>query len=575
MQAPFLAERTMDSNFLALAGATAGASLVGVLLGLYVFRRRPAGDGDVALARLEEKEKSLVEQLEKAKSQLDDLLAVKERLAASEEKILGLERENARERELARMLEERLQNEASEERVVRDALQGELAEQSGKLAAAESLESELRAQLKRAGDHISQRDTLVAGLREGMEELRGTVAARESELAVAREREISLNRSVTERDEQLKGLQEQLKTEFENIANKVLSSATGQLTEKSQESLATILEPLRTRITEFQQRVETAHLEDTRQRSILGEQIRLSAQANQSIGQQAENLAKALKGDSQMRGRWGEHKLELILEKSGLVKGRDFVVQGSGLNIRSEEGGSQRPDVIVFLPEDRHLIIDSKVSLVDYLEYEAAETDEARANCFRKLAASVRGHIDDLAGKAYQRADSVNSLEFVLMFVPIDSVFVLVTQNEPSLREYAWQRGIIMVPPSTLFVTMETVASVWRLQRQNENAREIAEKAGQLFDKLAAIVCDLNDVHEKIQAAARAHNEAMRKLATGRGNALSRAQQLKGLGVSSKKELPPVLIDGGRHMATDGEDAVELSELQAAIPRLLENRDPG
>jgi DNA recombination protein RmuC len=365
-------------------------------------------------------------------------------------------------------------------------------------------------------------------------------------------------------------LQDQLKAEFENIANKVLTTATGQLTEKSQESLTAILDPLRTRITEFQLKVEAAHLEDTRQRSVLGEQIRQAAQANQSIGQQAENLTKALKGDSQLRGRWGEHKLELILEKSGLIKGRDFVVQGGGLNIRTEEGASQRPDVIVFLPENRHLVIDSKVSLIDYLEYEAADSDETRGECLRNLVSSVRGHVDGLAGKNYQRAETINSLEFVLMFVPMDSVFVLVTQNDQALREYAWQRGIIIVPPSTLFVTMETVASVWRLQRQSENAREIADKAGQLYDKLAAIVGDLNEVHEKIQAAARAHGEAMKKLAKGRGNALLRAQQLKSLGVSSKKEFPPVFIGTERHAVSDDDDDGELPQVSAITPKLLE-----
>ena len=186
----------------------------------------------------------------------------------------------------------------------------------------------------------------------------------------------------------------------------------------------------------------------------------------------------------------------------------------------------------------------------------------------RNLVSSVRGHVDGLAGKNYQRAETINSLEFVLMFVPMDSVFVLVTQNDQALREYAWQRGIIIVPPSTLFVTMETVASVWRLQRQNENAREIAEKAGQLFDKLAAIVVDLD--HEKIQSAARAHSEAMKKLATGRGNALSKAQQLKSLGVSSKKEFPSVLIGAGKHAVTDGDDDVELPQVSAIAPKLLE-----
>jgi DNA recombination protein RmuC len=575
------------SVFLMLLVTGLCACLLGVALAIYFARRTNspivAGphDNELALARLQEREKFLVEQLDKLKSQMQEyeglsgqqassLVDLKEKLAAADEKLIGLEREIARERELASSLEIRLQNETAEERVVKDVLQGELTELSKKLAAAERSEAELRGQIKRAVDHISERDVLIAELRGGLDDVRSTVATRDSTLAAAGEREASLIRTIAEREEQLKGLQDQLKAEFENIANKVLTTATGQLTEKSQESLTAILDPLRTRITEFQLKVEAAHLEDTRQRSVLGEQIRQAAQANQSIGQQAENLTKALKGDSQLRGRWGEHKLELILEKSGLIKGRDFVVQGGGLNIRTEEGASQRPDVIVFLPENRHLVIDSKVSLIDYLEYEAADSDETRGECLRNLVSSVRGHVDGLAGKNYQRAETINSLEFVLMFVPMDSVFVLVTQNDQALREYAWQRGIIIVPPSTLFVTMETVASVWRLQRQSENAREIADKAGQLYDKLAAIVGDLNEVHEKIQAAARAHGEAMKKLAKGRGNALLRAQQLKSLGVSSKKEFPPVFIGTERHAVSDDDDDGELPQVSAITPKLLE-----
>jgi DNA recombination protein RmuC len=567
---------------------------VGVLCGLLaafavltLLRRKNSAigtgslGGEVAFARLQEREKFLLDQLEKLKAQAGEheassagqvaaLAGAKERLAANEEKIGGLEREILRERELANALQTRLENEGAEERVVKDELQGELAEQSKKLAAAERLEVELRGQIKRAGDHLTERDALIATLRSGLEDLRTAVASRDSDLAAIREREASLTRTIAERDEQLKGLQDQLKIEFENIANKVLSTATGQLSEKSQESLTTILEPLRTRIAEFQQKVEAAHLEDSQQRSVLGEQIRQAAQANQSIGQQAENLTKALKGESQVRGRWGENKLELILEKSGLVRGRDFVVQGGAFNIRNEEGGSQRPDVIVMLPENRHLIIDSKVSLIDYLSYEAAESDEAREECLQNLIASVRGHIDDLGSKNYQHAEALNAHEFVLMFVPIESVFSLVTNSDRTLREYAWKRGITLVSESALFVTMETIASVWRFQRQNENAREIADRAGQLFDKLAAIVGDLNDVHEKIQAAARAHNEAMKKLATGKGNALSRAQQLKGLGVSSKKEIPPVLVGADRLVVVESDDSVDLPQALVSPPRMLE-----
>ena len=252
-----------------------------------------------------------------------------------------------------------------------------------KAAALEEKITGLQRDLQREQDNL-------ANAAETKDKVQITLDETARSLAVATEREASLNRTISERDEQLKGLQTRLKSEFENIATKILKTATNQLSEKSQESLSTILNPLKLQITEFKQKIESAHIEDTRQRSVLGEQIRQISLTNQNVGMQAEALTKALTGDSQLRGRWGEVRLERLLELSGLQRGREFVVQGGDFNIKSEEGRNQRPDIIIMLPENRHFVIDSKISLIDYLEYERAETEDTREAALKKLLASFR-----------------------------------------------------------------------------------------------------------------------------------------------------------------------------------------
>ena len=437
-----------------------------------------------------------------------------------------------------------------------------------RVAGGEERITSLNGQIDRAGKHIGERDAVIDQLRAQSEDIRHQLAGRNSELAAAAERQAALQRVIADRDEQLKGLQERLKTEFENMANKILAATANDLSTKSQESLAAILEPLKERLAEFQQKVEATHIEDTKERATIAEQIRQVAQAGQSIGAQAENLTKALKGDSQLRGRWGEVRLERILEQAGLERGREFVVQGGDFNLKAEDGGSLRPDVIVLLPESRQLVIDSKLSLVHYLEYEAAEDDETRAAALRRLIVSVRGHAESLGGKRYQSSEGLNAHDLVLMFVPIEGVAALVLKNDDDLYAWCWSRKVVMVSPSTLFMSMQTVASIWRYERQNENAQVIAQQAGQLFDKLVGFVDDLNNVSQKLQSAADAHADAMKKLSTGKGNALARAQKLKTLGVASKKDLPVVLLADEKHTVESDEDD-PAAPFESAVPKLL------
>jgi DNA recombination protein RmuC len=507
--------------------ASAGA----FLLGRYLSRSAPpapdTGISAVELARLQERERLLGSQIVTLGAQVEalrnDYLRQNEELVSAREKAAG-----------------------SEERI-----------------------SGLTGQIERAGKHLDERDLTIARLRAQNDDIRQHLADKDSELAAASERQTALQRTIADRDEQLKGLQDRLKTEFENMANKILAATANDLSAKSQESLATILEPLKTQISQFQQKVELTHTAETEQRATIAERIQQVAMAGQNIGIQAENLTKALKGDSQLRGQWAEFGLERILEQAGLERGRDFVVQGGDFNLKGEDGNNLRPDVIVLLPENRQVVIDSKLSYVDYLEYEIATDEIARNSALRKLIASVRAHAEDLAGKHYQSAAGLNAHELALMFIPIEGVVAVVQKNDNGVFDWCWKRKIVMVSPSSLYMTMKTVASIWRYERQNENAQLIAQQAGQLYDKLVGFVEDLNTVSQKLQSAADAHAEAMKKLTTGKGNALSRAQKLKTLGVASKKDLSFVLAGTERlAVEADEENAAPLQESTA--PRLLD-----
>lgn len=421
----------------------------------------------------------------------------------------------------------------------------------------ESLASEVaRLQERERGllDEVGRLKQVVETSDTNIESLRSELTSAQGQLLVAAERESALTRTIADKDEQLRTVQERLKTEFETIATNILTVATNQLSEKSEKSISSIVDPLKKQIDEFKGKIETTHVEDTKQRTDLATQIRLMTETSRGIGDQADALTKALMGSSQVQGQWAEEHLQRILEKAGLVKGREFVIQGGDLNLKNEDGLNRRPDVIILLPENKHLIIDSKLSLVSYLEHQKAETDEGREFALKKLLSSCRAHIDGLAKKSYQHADAVNSHDLVLMFMGIESAAALTLQSDENLFEYAWSRRIVLVSPNTLFMAMRTVNSIWRYERQNQSAKLIAQQAGQLYDKLASFVEDLNDVSRKLDAAKSSHDEALKKLASGRGNVLSRVEKLKSLGVAPKKDLPSISVDGERLLTFENDE---------------------
>jgi DNA recombination protein RmuC len=422
------------------------------------------------------------------------------------------------------------------------------------LAAAQTSEQDLQERIGRANVHIADRDERIRGLEILLKQEQERAAQRQTELATATERLAALERNLEERKQELATLQERLKTEFQNIATTVLTNATDRLAQTSGESLTNIVTPLKEQIQNFQSRIDTVHTEETTQRVALSVEIQRLAEVAGNLGQEADAFAKALKGDSGMRGNWGEVRLERILQMSGLQRDIEYVVQGGEFNIQNEEGHHQRPDFIILLPEDRHFVLDSKLSLVDFLEFQDAEADDQRMAALRKFLASCRRHVDELASKEYQYGHSINSHELVLMFMPIEGAAALALKSDPTLFEYAWNKQILIVSPGTLFLAMRTVGSIWRYERQNQNAQAIAAEAGKLYDKLAAFVEDLNEVSDKIRKAMSTHDNAMKKLSLGKGNALGRAQKLKSMGVSSKKDIPLILIEGEKQ-AVEGDDA--------------------
>lgn len=369
-------------------------------------------------------------------------------------------------------------------------------------------------------------------------------AAKQAIADVARltERETALSGKIAEQAAHLADTQTRLTSEFENIANRILKSNASELSESSKKELSSIVDPLRERIQDFQNKVEATYASETRDVLSLKEQIRHLVESSQVVGTQADSLAKALRGDSQLLGRWGEIALERILEAAGLTEGREYISQGRGLSLRSDTGGLQKPDIVIVLPEQRTMIIDSKVPLAGY-ERLIATAENERTGSGNQFVRDVKGHIDSLAGKRYQENEKLLAHDCVLMFVPIEGALAAALTNDPELFTYAWDRRVVLVGPSTLLMTMRTVASIWRYELQGQNAQEIARLAGELCDKVRLSLADLNVVAEKMADANAAHNEAVKRLSTGRGNLLSVGERIRTLGVKSKP-MPAMLVDG-------------------------------
>ena len=352
----------------------------------------------------------------------------------------------------------------------------------------------------------------------------------------------NLVQRLSEQRAQLEELQERFTKEFENLANKILDDKSRKFTEQNETQLKNILDPLKERIFNFEKRVNETHNESEKERSALKEQLRTLADMNKRMSEEAINLTRALKGDSKKQGNWGELILEKVLEKSGLMKGREYDVQQS---FTLDDGSRLQPDVIVRLPDSKNLIVDAKVSLVGYERYISSDdNDKVMQDSFLKEhILSLRSHIKGLSGKNYQNLYGIGSPDFVLLFIPIESAFSLAISHDNDLYNDAFDKNVVLVSPTTLLATLRTISNVWKQEYQNQNAIEIARQGGDLYDKFVAFVEDLIKVGKLMDDSKKAYGEAMNKLYDGKGNLVKRAENMRKLGVKANKQLPQSLID--------------------------------
>lgn len=340
------------------------------------------------------------------------------------------------------------------------------------------------------------------------------------------------------RDQELAKQQEQLRKDFELMANKILDEKSEKFTLQNKENIKQILNPLQEKIQVFEKKVEDTQKESISMHSALKEQLLGLKDLNQQMTKEATNLTRALKGDSKMQGNWGELVLERVLEKSGLEKDREYFVQQS---FTTTEGSRVLPDVVLHLPDNKRMIIDSKVSLTDYERYVNADEDE-RPQFLKAHVNSIRKHVDQLSDKKYEDLYDIQSPDFVLMFIPIEPAFAIAINDDNTLYNKAFEKNIVIVTPSTLLATLRTIDTMWNNEKQQQNAIEIARQAGALYDKFEGLVSDLTGVGKKIDDAKKDYSSAMNKLVEGRGNLISSVQKLKKLGAKAKKSLPEAIV---------------------------------
>lgn len=416
-------------------------------------------------------------------------------------------------------------------------------------------QAELTAQLAAERDARTQsesRHAAEASLREAAETARARLQA---ELASVSTQLDAERAQATEKLALLDAAREALSNQFKTLANDILEEKSRRFTEQNQTNLGQLLEPLRNRIMEFQGKVEEVYVQEGKDRTALAEQVRQLMDLNQSLSQDAQNLTRALKGSNKAQGNWGELILERVLEMSGLRKDIEYRVQESHTR---EDGSRVQPDVVICLPESRHLVVDAKVSLNAYDDYTSAEEDTARAAAMKRHLDSVREHIKGLSAKHYETLYGVQSLDFVLMFIPIEPAFMTAVSEDRELFMEAWRKNVLLVSPSTLLFVVRTVAHLWRQEAQSRNAQDIAKRGAELYDKFVGFVGDMEALGTKLKQTQKEYESAFNKLADGKGNLIRQADMLRQLGVKPTKSLPTALLE----TATESADSPALPSPQ-------------
>ena len=452
--------------------------------------------------------KALAQSLSDAQAQCAGLAADNERIKPLAEQITALELENAR-----------LQSAVAS-----------LREDTGRV----------QAELQAAKDAHAIVQADAVDKREQLERAKGELTSQKSQLAEVSTRLESERQQSQEKLTLLLEAKEALANQFKSLASDILEEKSKRFAEQNQTSLGLLLDPLKVRLQEFQGKVELFYDTEGKQRSALSQQVTQLLDLNKTLSDDAKNLTQALKGSSKSQGSWGELILERVLEASGLRKGEEYDVQESHSR---DDGSRAQPDVVIHLPEDRHLVVDAKVSLTAYEEYASAESDLERQAALRRHVDSIKSHIKGLSEKNYQALYGLKSLDFVLMFVPIEPAFMLGVTQDNRLFMDAWAKNVLLVSPSTLLFVVRTVAHLWRQEAQNRNAQEIAKRGAELYDRLSAFVTDLEKVGDRLRQAQDSYSDAFAKLSTNKGNVIRQAEMLKELGVKPTKVLPQALLE--------------------------------
>ncbi len=468
---------------------------------------------------------------------------------------LGRVRDRAFEAGLKRQAEKALaERQLLEERLdarVRDSVKAETTHKQALLERDQS-NREARQLAVEVASLTAQRDQLATRADELIQSLE---AVRNQEVSAARratELETRLSetsRSFAEKEAMFKASSEQLKGEFQLLAQRIFQEHGQTFARNNKTQLDDLLTPFREQLSEFKQKVELVYVTESKDRASLLTEVRNLQRASERINEEAESLARALKGDKKVQGNWGELVLERVLDSSGLRRDHEYSVQASH---RSESGEVKRPDIIIHLPDDKDIVVDSKVSLVAYERALAAEDEAERERLLRQHVADLRAQAKRLAEQDYDRLQGVRSLDFVLLFVPIESAFTLALQQDPGLFTEAFNRRIVIVSPTTLMMTLRIIHNVWRYEKQSRNAQEIAQRAGALYDKLRSAMEDLARLGATLRTADQNYQDAMRKLATGRGNLVRQVEQLRELGAPVRKAFPKETADA----AEEGDEVV-------------------
>ncbi len=345
---------------------------------------------------------------------------------------------------------------------------------------------------------------------------------------------------IDEQKAEIRNNQEKFNKDFELIASRILDEKTKKFTEENRTNLDIILNPFKENIKAFEEKVEKVYKAESDERNVLKGHINQLIEQSNLMNLETQNLTKALKGDNKKQGNWGEMILERVLERSGLVKDQEYRIQASH---QSAEGGRFQPDVVIDLPDDKHLIIDAKVSLIAYERLVNSETEEDRDLFTKQHVASIRNHIQELSSKKYSELYKINSPDFVMLFVPIESSFGIAVQKDAELFNFAWDKRVVIVSPSTLLATLRTIASMWKQERQNRNVMEIARLSGEMYDKFIGFVNDMEGIGKNIRLSQDAYDKAINKLSSGRGNLSITAEKIKKLGAKTGKQLDQKFIN--------------------------------